>query len=109
MLWTTKGFLAKKNKRLIKDKPGLKRDEKILTSNHEKTEPFKSSSTFIKEHDLQTWRSKINIATEQVKTKLTEPLGIVAKAPLRIHEEHRQEPEDRRQERSTNFWKGEIP
>lgn len=55
MLWTTKGFLAKKKKKvLIKDKPGLRRDEVILTSDHEKTEPFKSSSTFIEEHDLRT-------------------------------------------------------
>lgn len=68
-----------------------------------------SSSTFIKERDLQTWRSKINIATEQIKIKFMELFDVVTRAPLQIHEEHRQVPEDQRQERSANFWKGEIP
>lgn len=67
--------------------PGLRRDE--ITSDHEKTEPFNSGSTFMEDCDLQTWRSKINAAIEERKTLLMEPFGIIIKEPLRIHKEHK--------------------
>lgn len=61
----------------------------IITSGHEKTEPFSSSSTFLKEHDLQTWRRKINIAAEKVKATFMVLLGRAVKERLGFHAEHK--------------------